>query len=267
MKKNIFKSLLCLFAAATFVACDDVMDDKADIDASHQVVVNVVPTSTQAENITFSSADMVVSLEDSVNILEVGMQLALDEDFYVNTFVSADEVKKTNPISITDLVDGVTYYARPYIITVNGNTVVGETITFSTPVAPIFEIDGTYMVTEYNASKGTAQAQYEVQIAFVEGSETDVLITNIYDFGKTIAGTYNPETQTISVASGTQCVADDAFGYGPAVISGLNASITAFTPTVDFMFTPKGGAMVSSNFAVQVSAGNLDFCFLKMQHL
>ncbi len=267
MKKNIFKSLLCLFAAATFVACDDVMDDKADIDANHQVVVNVVPTSTQAENITFSSADVVVSLEDSVNIIEVGMELGLDETFSVNAYVTADEVKKTNPISLTGLADGVTYYARPYIITVNGNTIVGETATFATPVAPIFEIDGTYFVTEYNANEGTAQSQYEVQIAFAEGSETEVLITNIYGFGKTITGTYNPETQTISVVSGTQLIADDAFGYGPAVISGLNAAITAFTPTVDFTFTPKGGAMVSSNFAVQVSLGNLDFCYLEMQHL
>ncbi len=264
MKKNIFKFFLCLSAAMIFVACDDTMDDKAAVDASHQVTVEATTAVApiDAANVSFASAVVNVTLSDLEGVVETGVEVSASEDFSNSWYASAAEVANNAEVTITGLEELTTYYIRPYIYTANGATIVGEKTSFTTIETPPFPLDGVYAVTEYatkDAVNFTASAQYEMTIAFAEGSETEVLITNLWEGGETIVGTYDAENQVIVVADGQVIMNHPS--YGPVVAFDAYGR-GAFA----FEFTPKGGKMQSGVFGAECAAGFFGYSMVEMQH-
>ncbi len=264
MKKNIFRFFLCLSAAMIFVACEDTMDDKAVIDASHKVTVEATPVIApiDAANVAHSSAVVNLPIEDIEGVVEAGVEVSVSEDFSNSWYASAAEVTNNAEVKITGLEELTTYYVRPYFYTANATTIFGEVTTFTTAEAPPFPVDGVYTVTEYatkDAVNFTLSAQYEMSIAFAEGSETEVLITNLWDGGETIVGAYDAENQVIVVADGQMIMNHP--NYGPVV------AFDAYgRGAFEFEFTPKGGKMQSGVFGAECAAGFFGYSMVQMQH-
>ncbi len=268
MKKNIFKSLLCLSAAMMFVACEDTMDDKADIDAGHVVKVTAMPTIASAPAVTFSAADVAVTLSDLVGIVEVSVELSTTEDFAESTFKSAATIESVCTIAFSGLAEQTTYYVRPYIYTVNGTTIVGEVTNFTTEAAPVFTIDGLYTAQEYNLDFSSYEfakgASYQILIEFKDGSATEVVVTNLWNGGLEITGMYDEATQTVTIPSG-QVLYNQA-GVYDFVASGLDNSLSPL-PAFTLSFTPLGGELSSSLIDVSVDGfGTQDIFFVDMKH-
>ena len=107
-------------------SCNDTMDDKADVEAGWTVLP--APTATVAVSATtFSDATITLVASDTVNIAEYGVQYATSEDFSDGVFSAAETISKDAvEISISNLAEKTKYYIRPYVITLNGNTVFGD---------------------------------------------------------------------------------------------------------------------------------------------
>ncbi len=267
MKKNIFKSLLCLSVGMLFVACQDTMDDKADIDASHEMNIAVVPVVEEAANVTYSTADLTITLTDSVGVTEMGFELAADAEFTQSWYEVAPTVVKSYTMTVSGLADEATYYVRPYVYTANGTVTVGEAKSFTTEKAPIFEINGVYEAQEYNLNDSyqfEAGYTYDVTVEFKEGSTTEVLVTNLWGGEQSLNGTYDAESQTITIPSGQLLYFQD--GVYEYIASGIDNTLTP-TENITLSFTPLGGALKTSFIEVTVEGyGRMDIFYVSMKH-
>ena len=135
-----------------------------------------------------------------------------------------------------------TYYVRSYVFTKTGIAVYSEATSFTTPRSPIFDIEGTYTAStsllDFKTYEFGPGYSNKVTISYVEGSKTEINITNLYDEGETVIGSYDAETGEITIPSG-QLVMNDA-EYGPIVIAGLDNELK-FTDEVTLKFTKLGG--------------------------
>lgn len=268
--KNIFRLLVpCLLLMAAVSGCYDEMDNKASIDDRYAGSIAPVVSMTSASVVSFSSIQASGSIEDNENaFLEVGVMVATSSDFAAYNAYPAAEVGNTFSVSVRGLEDNTTYYVRTYAVSETCGIAVSAAQTISTPVAPIFDLDGVYTASQYkiDASTGVATLNdtYKVTIAFVEGSTTNITITNLFDGGKTIPGVYNPARGTFTVARGT-VMADNAT-YGEVFINPVDDEIASYLANATFTFQTKGGFLNSSIWAASVSAGNLGFFRVEMTH-
>ncbi len=266
MKKNIFKSLLCLSVGMLFVACQDTMDDKADIDASHEMNIAVVPAMEFPANVTYAAADLTITLADSVGVVEMGFELATDAEFAQSWYETAPAVVKAYVMTVGGLAEQTTYYVRPYVYTANGTTTLGEVKSFTTEAAPIFEINGVYEAQEYNLNASyqfEAGGTYDVTVEFKEGSTTEVLVTNLWGGGQSLSGTYDAETQTITIPSGQLLYFQEPFEF---IASGIDNTLTP-TENITLSFTPLGGVLETSFIEVTVEGyGRQDIFLVEMKH-
>lgn len=268
--KKIFKLLLvCLCLPVALTGCYSEMDDKADIDA--QYVGGTAPTTslTSATVTSFSTMEAVGTVDaKGGTVLEAGVMLSTSSDFASFDSYAAEEVSESFTVSISGLNDNTTYYVRSYAVSAANGIVVSEAQTASTPVAPIFDVDGTYTTQEYEIDTETGteslSATYKVTIAFAEGSDTKVNITNLFEGGETIVGTYNKDRGTITVAQ-NQIIGVHS-SYGNIFIRPVNDEISGYVSSATFTFQSKGGFMNSSIWAASVSAGNFGFYRVKMTH-
>lgn len=252
-------------------SCNDTMDDKADVEAGWTVLP--APTATVAVSATtFSDATITLVASDTVNIAEYGVQYATSEDFSDGVFSAAETISKDAvEISISNLAEKTKYYIRPYIITLNGNTVFGEAVTTTTPAAPVFSLEGIYTALDYSWDNDSydfvpGNSTYEIAVAFVEGSTTQVAITNLWDGGETIMGTYDPETGLVTVASNQLVFNGEEYGYGLCYEYGMDDNFEE-QDNMTLQFTPLGGSLVSDYYGIYSSTlGDIDACYTTMKH-
>lgn len=267
MRKLFLSICACAAMVLGLSSCNDTMDDKADVEAGWTVLP--APTATVAVSATtFSDATITLVASDTVNIAEYGVQYATSEDFSDGVFSAAETISKDAvEISISNLAEKTKYYIRPYVITLNGNTVFGDAVTTTTPAAPIFSLEGIYTALDYSMDDNydfvPGDGTYEVTVAFAEGSTTAVSITNLWDGGETIVGTYDSETGLITVAS-DQAVMEHP-NYGTCYEFGVDDNLEEMD-NMTLKFTSLGGSLVSGYYGVYCSAGSFGISYTSMKH-
>lgn len=271
--KKIFKYIIpCLTIATVFVSCKDEDDSKRYIDNLYQTGTTTEIESTVAPVVAdYKTASFTASLNDIEDVVECGFQVATSEDFSdaVSYQAEIDSVAKTFSATAEDLEGSTTYYTRSYVVTEAGGTIYGETQTITTPRVPIYTIDNTFLVHElaFNSDDGVWEIQtdddgndvgyYLIKIEFAEGSTTDLLLTNLWGFEETIAGTWDEESQTATFED-MQIIGNHS-RYGEIFFRGVNDGITAYTGSLTLQFTPMGGLIASNPFQVRVAAGSFGF--------
>ncbi|MBO5224814.1 MAG: hypothetical protein J6B46_00145 [Parabacteroides sp.] len=256
--KNIFKTLIpCLVLAFGVTSCYDEMGDKAGIDAQYEKASNVTVSLGEVSVVSFSEVAANVNVSDTIGVLEVGVMVSTTQDFSDYDSYKANELALTFNKSITGLSEETTYYVRGYAYTTTGGTVVSESTSITTPVAPIFNLDGTYTCVEYDES-GSVNGSYEITIAFVEGSTTEVEITNIWEGGKTVSGTFDPATGKLTIPDKQIIYVHPS--YGDVWIESENGVALVG------QFTAKGGFLNTGVFGAICSAGYFGYQYLEMTH-
>ncbi len=260
--KNIFKTLIpCLVLAMGFTSCYDEMDDKASIDAKYALANTPTVAVSAATANDHSSATLTASISSIEGVVESGFMVAGNSDF---SDAKAYIVENATSISVdvTGLVELTTYNVKAYAFLSDGRLVYSAPTTFTTLEAPSYELAGTYTAVDYDAETGeTASEAYEITVE-VNGSEAK--ITNIWDGGETVVGTYDAETNTVTVP--TQQLIYVHASYGDVLMVAVNDAISAYTSDVVFQFTPKGGSLVSSNWGAVCSAGSFGYFYIEMAH-
>ena len=257
--KNIFKSLIsCLALAIGVTSCYDEMDSKSSIDAQHAQSSNVTASINDVSAVSFSKVSANGAVSDVEGVLEVGFILSSSADFTTYTTYPAKEVATSFNATITDLADASTFYVRSYAYTIDG-TKVSEAASVTTPVAPVFDLNGTYLAVEYSAKDDSEAGEYEVTVEFVAGSTTDIKITNLWEGGETIDATYDPATGKISIPT-MQIIAVHP-SYGDVWIEEKDGG-----ETVSGQFTTKGGFLNINTYSAICNAGTFGDQYVKMSH-
>lgn len=260
--KNIFKTLIpCLVFAMGFTSCYDEMDDKASVDAQYALANTPTVAISAATANDHSSATVTASISIVEGVVESGFMVAGSADF---SGAKAYIVENATSIStqVTGLAEMTTYYVKAYAFLGDGRLVYSEPMTFTTLEAPSYELVGTYVAMDYDAKTGEAASEaYEVT---VELNGTEAKLTNIWDGGETVVGTYDETAQTITVATKQLIFVHPS--YGDVNMVAVNDAISAYTEAVVFQFTPKGGLLVSSNWGAVCSAGSFGYYYVEMSH-
>lgn len=263
--RKIFKFMIpCLAAAFMLTGCYDTMDDKAEIDAQYESQYPTPELAISSVNaVAYNVADINLTVSNPLALAEVGVEIAETEGFENSSeIVSSDSIRADYTISVDGLSELTTYYVRLFAMGKNGKVIHSNVVSVTTPEAPPTPLEGVYTTKEYAYSNGSwiaPTSTYDIEIAFAEGSTTDVLITNIWDGGYTVKGTYNAEKQTISVKDGELIYEHSSYGnvwiedaYGEG--------------TITFEFTPRGGHMESTPMYALCGAGSFGIFYLDMQH-
>lgn len=266
--KNISKTLiLCLTLAGGLTSCYDEMDSKESIDQLYEA--NDAPTVSvsSASATSFSSIEVNGSVSTDQNILETGVMVSTSADFATYSTYPSEEVSTTFTIAIPSLNDNTTYYVRAYAVG-RSNTAVSESKEIKTPIAPIFDLNGTYSVQQYyyddDAGEWTLDDSYEVEIAFEEGSTDKVTISNVFGGGTVIKGIYNETKSLISVAA--EQIIMNHNKYGEVFMLPVNNAMASYVDNATFTFQSKGGYMSSSIWQARCSAGSFGMYKLSMAH-
>lgn len=246
--KNIFSKSIAIFAAILMVSCNDVMDDKSVIDASF-LQLPAPEITAVAEALDYQSVKATVTVSDSTFVQEVGILFVDGKD---SSYVASKNVLTVSEVTVEKLEELTTYAVIPYVMTKSGKIVFGKSVNVTTPKKPVITPDGTYVVTEYeyDSDEGkfiASEETYEMTIAFAEGSDTKMLITGFWGYNETVEGVYDPETASITIASGQ--VIGEHSKYGTVTINGVNSAES-------FVLTADGFNYVSSAWNALVSAGS-----------
>ncbi|MBE6300260.1 MAG: hypothetical protein E7085_00165 [Parabacteroides distasonis] len=256
--KNIFKTLIpCLVLAFGVTSCYDEMEDKSSIDSQYEKASNVTVSLGEVSVVSFSEIAANVSVSDTIGVLEVGVMVSNTQDFSSYTAYAEENLALSFKKAITGLSEETTYYVRAYAYTVAGGTVVSEPVSVNTPAAPIFDLNGTYTCVEYDES-GTLNGSYKVAIAFVAGSTTEVEITNIWEGGMTVSGTFDPATGKLTIPANQVILVHPS--YGDVWIEAEDGVALVG------QFTAKGGFLNTGVFGAVCSAGYFGYQYLKMTH-
>lgn len=267
--KKIFKYLIpCMAVAFSLTSCNDTMDDKAVIDAKYEILDNPIVAVSSAEATTYETGVASGAVSDVENAQEVGFQVSTDAQFSTYDVFVCGEVAPSFSAELSGLEEKTTYYVRAYVFTKTGQTVYSESISFKTPKAPYYDVDGSYTVTEYKYSNNVFvdNGSYEMTVKFADGSDTEVEIYNLWDGGKTIMGVWDAEKSTITVPTDQLIYVHPS--YGDVVASALNNAITQHIDDITFSFTSLGGSMQSTPWQAYVPAagGGFGVFVVSMKH-
>lgn len=263
--KMFFKyTVPCMVLALAFTSCYDTMDDKAVIDGKYEIFDDPTVAMVSAEATTYETADVSGVVSDLENVQEFGFQVSADETFANSTNYISEDATVEFAAELSDLSEQTTYYVRAYVFTKTGHTVYSEATTFTTPVAPFFDIDGEYTAIDYAHTAPTSYTQsggsYSMYISFVEGSETEVEIYNLWDGDETMIGVYDAETSTITVPTGQNLY--EYPGYGYVIANAVNDAMTGYQDAIVFKFTSLGGLMETGIYQAYLPAASYSFGFL-----
>ncbi len=267
--KKIFNSLLLFAAVVGFTSCNDTMDDKAVIDAMYAGASDVKVENVVATAVDYQTISATATVSAVEGLLEVGVEYATVADFSDAEAIPTAELGTAVSVTATGLNGETEYFVRAYAVTKNAGTVVSESVTVKTPKIPIFDVNGMYTVTEYSQSADDglfypAAETYPMLVQFLEGSETEVEIINLWGFGGTIYGTWDAENSVIIVP--TKQVLGVHPSYGDVWANALNASATAYAQNIIFSFTSIGGKMTCTPFQAQCGAGDFGVYYVSMVH-
>lgn len=260
----------CMVIALVLFGCNDIMEDKAVIDAKYEALDNPTIAMASAEAETYESALVSGVVSGLENVQELGFQLSTDETFANSMNYISNDVNTGFKAGLTGLSENTTYYVRAYVFTKTGHTVYSEAATFKTPNAPFFEIDGVYTAVDYKHSSPTSynksDATYSMSISFVEGSETEVEIYNLWDGGETMMGVYDAEASTITVPTGQNLY--NYPGYGYVIANAVNDAMTNYQDAIVFKFKSLGGLMETGFYEAYLTAATHSFGFMRtsMKH-
>ena len=258
--KNIFKTLIpCLVLALGMSSCYDEMDDKDVVDAKYALANTPTVTMSSAAANDHASATVAASISTIDGVVESGFMVAESSDF---SDAKAYIVENATSISTTleALAELTTYYVKAYAFLGDGRLVYSEATSLTTLEAPSYELAGTYTATDYDASTGEADGTYEVTVE-VNGSE--VKITNFYDGGETVVGTYDAETQTVTIP--TKQVIFVHSNYGDVWMMAIDSS-ASYIDEITCKFTPKGGFFQTSYWEALCGAGYFGRYWTEMSH-
>lgn len=259
--KNIFKTLIpCLALALGLTGCYDEMDDKAVVDAKYALANTPTVSMSSATANDHSSATVTASISTVEGVVESGFMVAGSSDF---SGAKAYIVESASSISaqVTGLAELTTYYVKAYAFLGDGRLIYSEPTSVTTLEAPSYELAGTYAATEFDAESGSEAGTYEVT---VEVNGTEVKITNLWDGGMTVTGTYDAETNTVTIPTGQVITVDPS--YGDVWMYGVNDAISAYTDAIVCQFTPKGGFLTTSYWGAVCGAGTFGFYYVEMAH-
>lgn len=258
--KNIFKTLIpCLALTLGLTGCYDEMDDKAVIDAQYALAGAPTVSMSSATANDHSSATVTASISTVEGVVESGFMVAGSSDF-ANAKAYIVENAASISAQVTGLAELTTYYVKAYAYLGDGRMVYSEPTTVTTLEAPSFELAGTYAATEYDASTGEAAGTYDVTI---EVNGTEVKITNLWDGGMTVTGTYDEATQTVTIPT-EQLIFVHA-NYGDVFMMAIDGSAN-YIDAVTCQFTPKGGFFKTSYWAAVCAAGTFGYSWVEMAH-
>lgn len=257
--KNIIKYLIpCVAVALALTSCDSTMDDKAAIDSQYEKATTATASMSNVTAVDYQTISATATFTSEAEIIEEGIMVSSEGSFTKNLkFVANDTVVATFNATVAGLEEKTTYYVRAYAVTKTAGTIVSEAKTVTTPKAPIFELAGTYLAEEFeiDAKEGLqSTGSYDITIAFAENSNTEVLITNLWDAGTTLKGTYDEATHTINVPNNQLLYTHGT--YGPLTILGVTEDDSETTNGVTFTFIPLGGIMKSSCFEALITTGD-----------
>jgi len=270
--KKIFKYILpCMALGLVLTSCYDEVDDKSTIDNKYFKSSANSVAFTSADVIDYQSIALAATVADTIDMKEVGFQVATSADFKDCASVVATRDKNAFSASVAGLEGETKYFARAYVVAQNGNTILSSEVKeLTTPRVPIYTVNNTFLVheLEYDSDneewvpqlddEGNDVGYYLINIEFAEGSDTDVIITGFCGFSDAVvAGTWDAESSTITLEA-PQAVGEHA-RYGTMFFRGLNDGITGYTNTVVLKFTPLGGLISSSNYTLSVQAGNFGY--------
>lgn len=262
--KNLFKSLLIISTSSlVFSSCYDTMGTKDSVDTLYEISVKPTVTLTNSSAVDFTTISLSGTVDNIENVLEVGFMVADNAEFVSATCYSVD-LSTELTTNINGLADNATFYVRGYAVLKDNSIVVSESTTVTTPEAPLFDIDGVYTATEINPEDGSENGKYEITIAFVDGSDTEIELTNLWDGGKTITGTYDAATSTISIPTRQLIYVHET--YGDVYLVALSEDGQNAIPELKFSFQSKGGKMNSGIWESQCSAGSFGLSYVNMQH-
>ncbi|MBO4905601.1 MAG: hypothetical protein J5486_01015 [Bacteroidaceae bacterium] len=272
MKKLLY-ILPAIALCFTAQSCKDDDFSKHSIDAQYETGTTTVAGTPAAAPLVvdYQSATIAGNLSSIADVVEQGIQISTSEDFsdakyYANTGDLATDYN----VTISGLEGSTTYYARSYAITTAGGYVFGEAQTFTTPRTPIYTVDGLYTMVDYalNEDNGAWELDgdpYELSISFVDGSDEDIIISNLYGMGADIKAVYDAETGEIEVPS-FQIVGNHP-SYGNMFFRGLAPDMSAYSDVFTFQFTSLGGTLVSTSpYALCVAAGYFGFFMSEGTH-
>ena len=269
--KNIFKLMIpCMAFAFSLTSCDKTMDDKASIDAQYERATSATVSLSGVSAVDFQTITASANIGSESEVIEEGIQICASSDFAkgVSSYAN-DEVASSFSIEIPGLAELTTYYVRAYAMTRTAGLIVTEPQSVTTPKAPIFPLDGTYTVTEWDVEDDhetwtPAAETYEMTITFDEADPTIVNITNIWGGGMTVQGQYDAETGIITVPNMQVIYVHNT--YGDVWLRGIDLDEGVYTDCVYFQFTALGGKMVSTSMAAQCAAGDFGYFYLTMEH-
>lgn len=257
--KNIFKTLIpCLALSVALTGCYDEMDDKAVIDAKNYQENTVAASLGEVSAINFSTVTMTGSVSSVDGISEVGFMVSTSADFSTYSAYPADELTTSFAYTLTT-TDETTLYIRTYAYGIGGTTNVSEVKSVTTPVAPKFEIAGTYEAVDYDADSSEPTTSYEVMVELLDDEEYNLAITNLWEGGMTIYAKYDPETGAIAIPAG-QVIYVHA-SYGDVWIEEYNGA-----STVVGQFVTKGGYLKLKAWGAVCSAGYFGYQTTNMAH-
>lgn len=262
MMKNIVKFIIpCLAIGLGLTGCYDEMDSKASID--EQYASNVSPSlSVTATPVDFSSVKVNATLSDIEDILEVSVMYSAQADFSDAKSIISEEPVTNFETTVGSLSELTTYYVRACAFTADGRNVFSETAQVATLAAPVFDIDGNYTAVEFgwddDSESWKPGEPYTVSLSFVEGSDTEVEIKNVFRGELTITGTYDSEAATITIPN--KQVIYNHPSYGAVWMEGSDGDIV-------WNFTAKGGYLNDANYWGAVcTAGSFGSFYLEMAH-
>ena len=208
----------------------------------------------------FESLHATGTVADSTLISEAGLMVSANADLSEASYFPADSVSKNYEVKVTDLEELTDYYVCAYVVNKNGSILHGEPQKVTTPKAPEFSIAGKYLCTNFVFSPYTEEflpaddesmaemgmsATYDLTINFVEGSDTEVEITNLWDGGMTIEGEWDPEAKTVTIFDRQQ-IADHP-AYGEIIFLGITDEVDNYQDYL-YITMDKKGNISSSNY-------------------
>lgn len=264
MKKYIKILIPCLILAMGLSGCYDLMDSKDSVDSKFALNANITVSVSSAEANGFSSASIQGTVNSIEDVIETGIMVSSSTDFSAAAVYAAKEVGTSFTIALSGLTEATTYNVKAYAYLADGQISYSDVRSFTTPVAPVFELAGVYSATEYDAKTGEISSSYDVTVSFVNGSETEVELTNFWEGGMTVTGVYDKTTGVVTIPTNQVIYVHPS--YGEVKMVAVNDAISAYAKAVTCQFTAKGGFLNTSTWGAICSAGAFGYAYVKMAH-
>ncbi len=258
MKNIVGTFIACLALTVGMSGCYDDIDDKVVIDAKHEQSCEVTVSLGETSVVSFSEIAVGGAVSSLEGVLEVGFMLSATDDFSKYDSYPVKELATSFSMPISSLSETTTYYVRSYAYTIAG-TKVSETKSLTTTASPVFDLNGVYSAVDYDAEENTGGDSYEVTVEFVDGSETELSIANLWDGGMTINATYDPATGKISIPAKQIIYVHPS--YGDVWMEDGNGK-----DVIEGNFTAKGGFLNINTFSAICGAGSFGAQYVKMNH-